>query len=130
MFGKSTVVSQAFLRRQERPMHLLLLYFNKKTNIDLEKMLSTVGDVSRFMIQGAHVGFLHLPKKIGISTKFSLKSKPTVKTLLEETTLLIRHFFYETLTRTSIGSSTVLYIIFDKIVAIPLRLQKERENNI
>jgi hypothetical protein len=44
-------------------MHLLLLYFNKKTNIDLEKMLSTVGDVSRFMIQGAHVGFLHLPKK-------------------------------------------------------------------
>jgi hypothetical protein len=63
MFGKSTVVSQAFLRRQERPMHLLLLYFNKKTNIDLEKMLSTVGDVSRFMIQAAHVGFLHLPKK-------------------------------------------------------------------
>ena len=43
-------------------------------------------------------------EKIGTSTKFSPKFKPTVKTLLEETTLLIRHFFYETLTRTLTGS--------------------------
>jgi hypothetical protein len=59
-----------------------------------EANVNIVGDVSRFMIQIAHVGFLHHPTKFGKSTKFSPKSNLTFKTLLEETTLLIRHFFF------------------------------------
>jgi hypothetical protein len=39
-------------------------------------ILLPVGEVSRFMIQTAHVGFLHVPIKIGTSTKISPKSKP------------------------------------------------------
>ncbi|MGK3750633.1 MAG: hypothetical protein ACI8RD_002933, partial [Bacillariaceae sp.] len=35
---------------------------------------TVVGDVSRFMIQYAHVGFLHVPIKIGTSTTISPKS--------------------------------------------------------
>jgi pyrrolidone-carboxylate peptidase len=55
------------------------------------------------MIQPAHVGFLHVPIKIGTSIKLVRNPNLTAKTLVEETTLLInpliRHFFLRKLTR-------------------------------
>ena len=48
------------------------------------------------MIQDAHVGFLHVPIKIGTSTKISPKSKPYSENFSRRNNSinpLIRHFF-------------------------------------
>jgi hypothetical protein len=48
-----------------------------------------LGDVIRFMIQKAHVGFLHVPIKIEHQKQLVRSPNRTAKTLVEETTLLI-----------------------------------------